>query len=81
MTAAPVSAVFSFTVSPETMEAVKANRLKFFEQQIAESQMNIRIYEANVTAYGLAQDSVALTNEIAKLDRLTLSYNVVKDLD
>lgn len=72
---------FTFAVSPETMATAKANRLKFFEQQIAESQLNVRIYEANVASYGLVADTTALTNEVAKLERLTLNYDTVSELD
>lgn len=76
-----MTATFTFEVSPETMATAKANRLKFFEQQIAESQINVRIYEANVVAYGLASDITALANEVAKLERLTLNYDTVSSLE
>lgn len=72
---------FTFQASTEIRELVKANRLKYFEQQIAESQVNIRIYEANVVVYNQPADITSLANEVTKLSRLTLGYNTVYDLD
>jgi hypothetical protein len=68
-------------IPTETMNKAKENRLKYFEQQIAELQLNIRIYEANVAVFGTPSDSTSLSNEIAKLDRMTLNYQTVKDME
>lgn len=65
-------------VSEEIKKAVKEHRLKQLEQQIADVQLTMTIYQKMIETYEGKEDRAQLAVEIMKLDRLQLAYETVK---
>lgn len=67
-----------FTVSPEVMKQTKANRLRFLEQQLAETQLSIAILENSVASFNDVNDASLLEHEKTKWDKLVQNYQTVE---
>lgn len=66
-----------FVVPDDIKLQTKTQRLQFFARQIAETQLNIKVYDALITQFNLNEDIQARDTEIKRLDRYVISYNIV----
>lgn len=71
----PDSTEMQFQVQQDILNQVKQQRLQFFSRQIAETQLNIKVYNALIEQYNRPEDISLRDVEFTKLQRYVTSYN------